>query len=69
MRIGHDAVESTLDPGAIRVIDIERRQKLDRVAGVRRHLHQNLVILEQRNDDELAKQPRPNRFQQIPPQP
>ena len=57
MCIGHHAMEGPLNPGAIRVCDVERRQKLDRVACVRRHLHQDLVILEQRDDDKLAEQP------------
>ncbi len=63
MAVGNDSFEGMLDPVAIRVIDDERRQKLDDVIAVACHLNQDLMILEQRNGDELAEEAGLDRLQ------
>src|SRR6266478_6158753 len=63
---GNDVVEGVLDEVAILVRDDEGRQQLYGVARVSGHLSQHLVVLEQRNCDELAEQPFIRSLQKIP---
>src|SRR5262249_43119314 len=63
---GDHVVEGTLDEVAILVGDDEGRQQLDGVAGVAGDLSQHLVVLEERDRNELAEQSLVCRFQQVP---
>src|SRR3954468_14068610 len=53
---GDHLVERAHDPIAILVVDHQGRQQLDRVAGMSRHLTEDLVFFEQRDGDELTEQ-------------
>ena len=66
MRVRNHLLERLLDPIAIRIGDDQRGQELYRVIGVSCYLTEDLVLLQQRDHDELAKQPAARRFEQIP---
>ena len=56
MRIRYDRFERSLDPVAVFVRNDQWRQQFDRVIAVSRDLRQDPVLLQQRNDDQLAEQ-------------
>ncbi len=56
MAIGDDRIEGTFDPLAISLRDHKRRKQLHGVVCMARDLDKDLMILEQRDRDELAKQ-------------
>ena len=56
MRIGDDVVERSLDQMAVLIRDGQRGQQLDRMVAVARDLREQFVIIEQRDDDQLAEQ-------------
>ena len=66
MCAGNDGVERPLDPFAIFFRDGQRGQELDCVIPVSRNLRKQLVIIEQRNYDQLAEQSAARGFQEIP---
>lgn len=66
MAIGDDRIESMFDPLAIGLRDDQRRKQLHGKVCVARDLHEDLMILEQRDRDELAKQAGADRFEQGP---
>src|SRR5208283_5680659 len=59
-------VEGTFDPLAIRLRDDKRRKKLHGEVCVTSELDEDLVVLEQRDRDELAKQAGADCFEQGP---
>src|SRR5579871_1547866 len=66
MRCGDDVIEGVLDQVAVLIRNDERLQQLYGVARVPGDLGQHLVVLEQRDGDELAEQPLVRGFQEIP---
>ncbi len=56
MAIGDDRIVGTFDPLAISLRDHKRRKQLHGVVCMARDLDKDLMILEQRDRDELAKQ-------------
>jgi len=63
MRIGNDGFECPFDPIAIRIRNGQWRQELDRMDTVSRDLREDLVLLQQWNHDQLAKQTAARRFE------
>ena len=63
---GNDVVEGVLDQIAIFVGDDEGRQQLYGVARMPGDLSQHLVVLEQRDGDQLAEQSLVRGFQKVP---
>ena len=66
MRIGDDVVERSFDQMAVLIRDGQRGQQLNRMVAVARDLREQFVIIEQRDDDQLAEQSAARGFQQIP---
>ena len=66
MAICDDCIEGAFDPLAIRLRDYKRRQKLNGGVCVASDLDEDLVVLEQRDRDELTKQAGADRFEQGP---
>src|SRR4051812_42066360 len=66
MRTGDDLVEGALDPRTVVVGEGQRRLQLHRMIAVAGHKAQNLVLLEQRNGDELAEQSGVHGLQRVP---
>src|SRR5256885_11891492 len=64
--VGDDVIEGTHDPVAVLIIDDQRRNELHGVAAVASDLRQDLVLLEQRDGDELAEQSLARRLQHVP---
>ena len=62
---GNHGVERLLDPCAVLVRDGQRGQELDRMIAVSRNLGEQLVIVEQRDHDQLAEQSAACGFQQF----
>src|ERR1017187_501805 len=66
VRTRNDRIECIEDPIAVVICNHERREYLDRMAVVTRHLAKNLVILEQWNCDQLTEQTLARALEQVP---
>src|SRR5258708_24470186 len=66
MAAGDDLIERAYDPIAILVVDHEGGQQLDGMARMPRNLTEDLVLLEQRDGDELAEQSLVGGFEHAP---
>src|SRR6188768_1746698 len=66
MTVRNRGVECAHDPVAIRIRQHKRRDELDRVAALARGLAEDLVVLEQRDCDDLTEQAFLRGFQHTP---
>jgi len=64
--LGDDGVKTARDPIAVSFGNHECRQELDGMAGMTGDLAQQLMVLEQRDRDELAEQTDPGGFESMP---